>query len=99
MCASCNGAESNGHANGSAANGANGTNGNNHEGYTSIQSSQRNSNKHKSSPYAPVGDFLSNVSRFKIIGTSFSFQLLMSAIGGAHKRNLPPVFELAARRD
>ena len=53
----------NGHANGvnGEANGANGD----HPGYTGIQS-KHNPHPH-SSPYAPVGDFLSNVGRFKII--------------------------------
>lgn len=52
-----------------ASNGANGTNGNgaNHDGFTSVQSSHNPHPSHKS-PYQPVGDFLSNVSRFKIIG-------------------------------
>jgi len=69
MCASCNGNDSNGHTNGNgtAANGANG-----HEGFTSIKSAYNPHPSHKSSPYAPVGDFLSNISRFKIIGTSLS---------------------------
>ncbi|KAF1993236.1 homocitrate synthase [Amniculicola lignicola CBS 123094] len=53
---------SNGHANGS-----NGTaNGSSHNGYTGIQSSHNPHPNHKS-PYQPVGDFLSNVSNFKII--------------------------------
>ncbi|OCL02389.1 homocitrate synthase [Glonium stellatum] len=48
-------------------NGYNGqTNGNSHEGFTSIHSSH-NPHPHHRSPYQPVGDFLSNVSRFKII--------------------------------
>jgi hypothetical protein len=67
MCASCNEAATNGHANGSATNATNGAN--NHEGYTSIKSTHNPHPSHKS-PYLPVGDFLSNVSRFKIIGTS-----------------------------
>lgn len=37
-----------------------------HEGYTAIQSKQ-NPHPHQSNPYKPVGDFLSNVSRFQII--------------------------------
>jgi len=55
---SANGA--NGHTNG-----ANGANGANHEGYSAIQSTH-NPHPHNSSPYKPVGDFLSNVSRFKV---------------------------------
>jgi homocitrate synthase len=55
-------------SNGHAANGVNGTNGTNgsHPGYTAIQS-QHNPHPHSSSPYKSTGDFLSNVSRFKII--------------------------------
>ncbi|PSK36118.1 Homocitrate synthase, mitochondrial [Elsinoe australis] len=59
--------QSNGHANGSngTTNGANGS----HTGYTGIEAPQ---NPHRSvaksaNPYQPVGDFLSNVSNFKII--------------------------------
>ena len=37
-----------------------------HEGYTAITSKQ-NPHPHQKNPYQPVGDFLSNVSRFKII--------------------------------
>ncbi|KAG7147192.1 Homocitrate synthase like protein [Verticillium longisporum] len=48
----------NGHANG--ANGSNGSD-NSHPGFTAIPTKQTHS-----SPYQPVGDFLSNVSRFKI---------------------------------
>ncbi|KAH8622360.1 homocitrate synthase [Alternaria alternata] len=50
----------NGHSNGT--NGANG----NKEGFTGVQTRQNPHPSHKS-PYAPVGDFLSNVGRFKII--------------------------------
>ncbi|KAF2871780.1 HMGL-like-domain-containing protein [Massariosphaeria phaeospora] len=50
----------NGHVNGT--NGTNGTNGE-HPGYSAVRA-----NRHKhSSPYQPVGDFLSNISNFKII--------------------------------
>jgi homocitrate synthase len=46
---------------------ANGTNGDNsHPGYRAIESSHNPHPNHKS-PYRPVGDFLSNVSNFKII--------------------------------
>lgn len=38
--------------------------------YTAIQTNH-NPHPHHTSPYQPVGDFLSNVSRFKIIGTGF----------------------------
>ena len=37
-----------------------------HEGFTSITTKQ-NPHPHMKNPYQPVGDFLSNVSRFKII--------------------------------
>ncbi|KAF2009984.1 homocitrate synthase [Aaosphaeria arxii CBS 175.79] len=47
------------------ANGSNGTNGD-HPGFRAIQSSHNPHSNHKS-PYQPVGDFLSNVSNFKII--------------------------------
>jgi hypothetical protein len=50
------------------ANGVNGTNGANgdHPGFSAIQSAH-NPHPHNKSPYKPVGDFLSNVSNFKII--------------------------------
>ncbi|EEY21292.1 homocitrate synthase [Verticillium alfalfae VaMs.102] len=53
----------NGHTNGTngTSNGANGKTGD-HPGYTGVQTRTQ-----KDSPYKPVGDFLSNVSRFKII--------------------------------
>ncbi|KAI9740436.1 MAG: Saccharopine dehydrogenase [Cirrosporium novae-zelandiae] len=38
----------------------------NHDGFTGIETRQ-NPHPHSTNPYAPVGDFLSNVSRFKII--------------------------------
>lgn len=49
-------------------NGANGAqaNGSSHPGFSAIQSSHNPHPNHRS-PYQPVGDFLSNVSRFKII--------------------------------
>ena len=59
----------------SSENAANGTNGTNSAtahpqsgppGYSAIQSTH-NPHPHHRSPYQPVGDFLSNVSRFKII--------------------------------
>lgn len=53
----------NGHANG---NGTNGTNGSSKDGMTGIQSAHV-PHAHNKSPYKPTGDFLSNVSRFKII--------------------------------
>ncbi|KAF2121160.1 homocitrate synthase [Lophiotrema nucula] len=61
MCPPAETNGTNGHVNGTV----NGTNGN-HEGYSAIQTNQ-NPHPHSSSPYRPVGDFLSNVSRFKII--------------------------------
>jgi homocitrate synthase len=94
MCATCNAAESNGNTNGASANGTNGTNGTNgssHDGHTLVKSSPA----HKS-PYAPVGDFLSNVSRFKIIGTSFRSRRALSEL--RTMRKLIVVYELAARR-
>ncbi|KAL9941876.1 Saccharopine dehydrogenase [Verticillium nonalfalfae] len=53
----------NGHTNGTngTSNGASGKTGD-HPGYTGVQTRTQ-----KDSPYKPVGDFLSNVSRFKII--------------------------------
>jgi homocitrate synthase len=93
MCATCNEAVANGNANGSSTNGTNGTNGtNDHDGFTPIKPAQQSIPAHKS-PYAPVGDFLSNVSRFKIIGTSPT-----SPRARSEKRNLRFVFELAGRR-
>ncbi|KAH8811801.1 mitochondrial putative homocitrate synthase [Xylogone sp. PMI_703] len=76
MCPSCepepasNGnGHTNGHTNGHSNGNSNGnsTNGSNpHPGYTAIETP---SNPHpaRRNPYQPVGDFLSNVSRFKII--------------------------------
>jgi len=60
-------APTNGHANGHAnGNGvSNGTNGS-HSGYRAIPTNQ-NTRPQSSNPYAPVQDFLSNVSSFKII--------------------------------
>jgi len=58
MCPPADESSANG-ANGAAANGS-------HPGYSAIQSSHNPHPNHKS-PYQPVGDFLSNVSRFKII--------------------------------
>jgi homocitrate synthase len=63
MCATCDAATSNGHSNGTSANG---TSGQSHDGFSAIRTSQNPHPSHKA-PYAPVGDFLSNVSRFKII--------------------------------
>lgn len=63
----------NGQSNGHSSNGSNGTNGHSangqsngsgsHPGYTGI-ATPRHASKN---PYQPVGDFLSNVSNFKII--------------------------------
>jgi hypothetical protein len=64
MCASCNPEDQSGQ-NGQTSSS---TNGDSHENFTAVKS--RNNPQHRSSPYAPVGDFLSNVGRFKIIGTS-----------------------------
>ncbi|TDZ66075.1 Homocitrate synthase [Colletotrichum trifolii] len=67
MCPTPDAPASNGHSNGSNghANGTNGAaNGNkaDHPGFTAIPTKQKHSN-----PYQPVGDFLSNVDRYKII--------------------------------
>lgn len=64
MCPTCEPEQTNGHANGTNGN----TNGN-LDGYTGVQT-RNNPRPDHVSPYKPVGDFLSNVSRFKIIGTS-----------------------------
>ncbi|EON67906.1 homocitrate synthase, mitochondrial [Coniosporium apollinis CBS 100218] len=48
------------------ANGANGTNGS-HPGFTAVETRQNPHPHMQANPYAPVGDFLSNISRFKII--------------------------------
>ena len=37
------------------------------DGYAAIETTH-NPHIHNSSPYAPIGDFLSNIGRFKIIG-------------------------------
>jgi hypothetical protein len=63
MCPTCEPEQTNG------ANGTNGTSNGNHEGYTGVET-RNNPRPDHVSPYKPVGDFLSNVSRFKIIGTS-----------------------------
>lgn len=55
----------NGNTNGDSSH-ANGENGASHAGYTSIKSAH-NPHPHQKGPYQPVGDFLSNISRFKII--------------------------------
>ncbi|KAF2268762.1 homocitrate synthase [Lojkania enalia] len=66
MCPPVEETPTNGHANG--ANGhANGTNSSDpHPGFRAIESTHNPHPAH-ASPYRPVGDFLSNVSRFKII--------------------------------
>ncbi|KAK5020484.1 homocitrate synthase lys21 [Cryomyces antarcticus] len=66
------GAQANGHTNGHT-NGTNGhTNGTvdapGHEGYTGVVSRQNPHIQNRANnPYQPVGDFLSNISRFQII--------------------------------
>ncbi|PPJ58078.1 hypothetical protein CBER1_05287 [Cercospora berteroae] len=60
MCPTPDEAPTNGHANGNGV--ANG----NHDGYRAIETKQA-SRPQASNPYAPVQDFLSNVSNFKII--------------------------------
>ncbi|KAL1605568.1 homocitrate synthase lys21 [Nothophoma quercina] len=63
MCPTCEPEQTNGHASGT--NGT--TNGNgSHEGFTGVET-RNNPRPDHVSPYKPVGDFLSNVSRFKII--------------------------------
>ena len=50
------------------ANGTNGAANGNGEAYTAVETKiTPPAPHHKSSPYQPVGDFLSNISRFKII--------------------------------
>ncbi|TVY91335.1 Homocitrate synthase, mitochondrial [Lachnellula willkommii] len=74
MCPSCEpeaaaNTNGNGHANGtsSGTNGTNGSNGSNGaNGFTAVQT-KSNPHQHRSNPYQPVGDFLSNVNNFKII--------------------------------
>ncbi|TVY13844.1 Mitochondrial homocitrate synthase [Lachnellula arida] len=74
MCPSCEpeaaaNTNGNGHANGTSrgTNGTNGSNGaNGHPGFTAVQT-KSNPHQHRSNPYQPVGDFLSNVNNFKII--------------------------------
>ncbi|KAI7603122.1 hypothetical protein KC319_g22177, partial [Hortaea werneckii] len=51
----------NGHANGNAANGGD------HPGYQAFNTHQASRPQVSTNPYAPVQDFLSNVSNFKII--------------------------------
>ncbi|KAH7115945.1 HMGL-like-domain-containing protein [Dendryphion nanum] len=48
------------------SNGTNGHSNGSHPGFTGIQSAHNPHSNHKS-PYQPVGDFLSNISKFKII--------------------------------
>ncbi|KAH6682959.1 mitochondrial putative homocitrate synthase [Halenospora varia] len=69
MCPSCEPeavANGNGHANGNgtASNGSNGSTA--HPGFTAVET-KSNPHAHRSNPYQPVGDFLSNVNNFKII--------------------------------
>ncbi|CAG8983971.1 hypothetical protein HYALB_00008832 [Hymenoscyphus albidus] len=70
MCPSCEPTEAaptNGHANGSSNGSSNGaSNGNSHPGFTAVET-KSNPHAHRSNPYQPVGDFLSNVNNFKII--------------------------------
>ncbi|KAF2090090.1 homocitrate synthase-like protein [Saccharata proteae CBS 121410] len=66
MCPTADQPTTNGHANGT--NGvANGANGSSHDGFTGIVSAQNPHPARSANPYQPVGDFLSNISRFKII--------------------------------
>lgn len=76
MCPTCEPEQANG-TNGNA-NGTNGTSNGNHNGFTGVQT-RNNPRPDHVSPYKPVGDFLSNVSRFKIIGTSSA--ALAGAVG------------------
>ncbi|KAI9680208.1 MAG: Saccharopine dehydrogenase [Trizodia sp. TS-e1964] len=61
-------AQENGHSNGSNGNSVEADLGANlkHPGFTAVTIGQ-NPHPHRSNPYQPVGDFLSNISRFKII--------------------------------
>ncbi|KAB2579317.1 putative homocitrate synthase protein [Lasiodiplodia theobromae] len=66
MCPTPDAPAANGHSNG--VNGqANGSNSSSHPGFTGITTNQNPHPARPSNPYQPVGDFLSNVSRFKII--------------------------------
>ena len=70
------------------ANGANGTNGDASNGqYTAIETRAHPAPHHKSSPYQPVGDFLSNISRFKIIESTLrgEFMQVFILVGDAWK--------------
>jgi homocitrate synthase len=73
----------NGHSNG--ANGANGVASGSHEGFSAIQSTH-NPHPHNSSPYKPVGDFLSNVSRFKVRIPVFNYAAFPQANVGVDHR-------------
>ena len=82
MCPPCEPEPTNGHANGT--NGT--TNGNgSHEGFTGVET-RNNPRPDHVSPHKPVGDFLSNVSRFKIIGTSPAASV--GAIGAHAQRRI-----------
>jgi len=62
MCPQADGSDAaNGHANGNAANGGE------HPGYKAFNTQQASRPQVSTNPYAPVQDFLSNVSNFKII--------------------------------
>lgn len=60
MCPSIEETPTNGAANGHK-------NGTDAQDFTPIEARPNPAPHHKSSPYQPVGDFLSNISRFKII--------------------------------
>lgn len=69
MCPSCEpepAANGNGHASTNrSSNGSSGSPGS-HPGFTAVQT-KSNPHVHRANPYQPVGDFLSNISNFKII--------------------------------
>lgn len=86
------------------ANGTNGASNGNGETYTAIEA--RASTIPKASPYQPVGDFLSNISRFKIIestlreGEQFAKCVPCSFVQPLRARKLTPhsaYFDLEAK--
>ncbi|KAG9229598.1 mitochondrial putative homocitrate synthase [Amylocarpus encephaloides] len=69
MCPSCEpeaAANGNGSTNGHSNGNGTASNGNGHPGFTAVET-KSNPHAHRSNPYQPVGDFLSNVNNFQII--------------------------------
>jgi len=67
MCPSCEPeAVANGKANGSTNGKTTNGNSNGHPGFTAVET-KSNPHTHRANPYQPVGDYLSNISNFKII--------------------------------